>query len=398
MPGGRASASSSGPQKRPHKVAGRTTRRSRAQAAAAEAVEGRERAKGKTGEPPRVRPQRRSALPRALDRRRQAAQRDHATPLTALWPPVDDSPRLREAYDGLQHEAAPGVDGQTWAASGEHLAAPLQDCSDRLKRGGAQARPVARVSSPKPAGRPRPRGIPPLDDQIVQRATVAVLTALYEGALRGFSQGWRPGRRPHEALDAVTGGMAQRPGNWVREADIRGCVEALDHAWRRQGRAHRIGDQRVLRHRQQWRHAGVLDEGQWHAQEEGTPHGGRGSPWAAQSSLPYVLDVGADRWRRPSARGDGIIVRAAADFIVGVAPRDAAERVWRALQERWGKCTLGRPPEQTRLSACGRLAVARRKRRAQGTPETCDLRGLTHTGRKPRNGTCAVRRKTSAQR
>jgi hypothetical protein len=82
----------------------------------AEDVEGRELAKGKTGEHTRVRTQCRSALQRALDRRRQAARRDHAKPLTALWPQVYDINQLREAYNGLNRAAAPGVAGQTWAA------------------------------------------------------------------------------------------------------------------------------------------------------------------------------------------------------------------------------------------------------------------------------------------
>ena len=116
MHGGRESDSSIVPTKRPNKVEGQTTMRSREQAAAAEAVEGRELAKGKTGEQTRVRTQRRSALQRALDRIRQAARRDHAKPLTALWHHVYDIDRLREAYDGLNRDAAPGVDGQTWAA------------------------------------------------------------------------------------------------------------------------------------------------------------------------------------------------------------------------------------------------------------------------------------------
>jgi retron-type reverse transcriptase len=173
--------------KRPNKVEGRTAMRSREQAEAAEAVEGRELAKGKTGEQTRVRTQRRRALQRALDRIRPAARRDHAKPLTALWHHVYDINRLREAYDGLNRDAAPGVDGQTWAAYGENLEAHLRDLSDRLKRGGYHARPVERVYIPKPDGRQRPIGIPTLEDKIVQRATGEVLNAIYAGALRGFS-------------------------------------------------------------------------------------------------------------------------------------------------------------------------------------------------------------------
>jgi RNA-directed DNA polymerase len=271
--------------KRLPNVEGRATMRSRAQTQAAEAVEGRELAQGKTGEQTRVRRQRRSALQRALDRRRQAARWAHAKPLTALWHPVYASNRRREAYDGLNREATPGVDGQTWAASGEHREANLRDLSERLTRGGYPARPVERVSIPQPDGRQRPIGIPTLEDKIVQRATVAGLNAIDEEECRGFSYGFRPGRSPHDALAAVTVGMEKRTVNWVLAADIRGFFAAIDHAWREKCIAPRLGDQRVGRHRQQGLHAGVLDEGQGHAQEEGTPHGGRGSPLAATLSL-----------------------------------------------------------------------------------------------------------------
>ena len=177
-----------------------------AQAATAEVVEGRELAKGNSGQQTRVRTQCRAALSRALDRVRQAA-RDPAKRLTALWHHVYSIDRLREAYNSLNHDAAPGVDGQTWAAYGEQLETNLRDLSGRLKRGAYQAPPVERVSIPKADGRQRPIGKPTLEDKIVQRATVEVLNAIYEKEFLGFSYGARPGRSPHHALDAVTVGL-----------------------------------------------------------------------------------------------------------------------------------------------------------------------------------------------
>jgi hypothetical protein len=81
--------------------------------------------------------------------------------------------------------------------------------------------------------------------------------------------------------------------------------------------------------------SGGLEEGPWHAQAEGTPQGGSVSPLAAHIYLPSVLDLWADRWRRQHARGDVIIVRCGDDFIVGCAHRDAAERFWTALRQRF---------------------------------------------------------------
>jgi retron-type reverse transcriptase len=128
--------------------------------------------------------------------------------LTALWPHVYDSDRLREADYGLNRDAAPGVDGQPWRASGEHLAENLRALADRLKRGADHASPVARVYIPKPDGRQRPLGKATLEDQSAQRATVEVLNAIYEADCRGCSCGFRPGRSPHDALDAVMGGSS----------------------------------------------------------------------------------------------------------------------------------------------------------------------------------------------
>jgi RNA-directed DNA polymerase len=122
------------------------------------------------------------------------------------------------------------------------------------------------------------------------------------------------------------------------------------------------------------------------------------SPLAANLSLPDVLDVWADRWRRQSARGDGILVRDADAFLVGCAHRDDAARFWKALRDRLGQVNLELQPEKTRLIACGRYGAERRQRRAQGKPEPFDFLGLTHICRKTRNGKCTVRRQTMAQR
>ena len=51
-----------------------------------------------------------------------------------------------------------------------------------------------------------------LEDKIVQRAVVGVLNAVYEADFRGFSYGFRPGRSPHHALDALAAGIMTEEG------------------------------------------------------------------------------------------------------------------------------------------------------------------------------------------
>jgi retron-type reverse transcriptase len=64
-------------------------------------------------------------------------------------------------------------------------------------------------------------GIAALEDKIVQRAVVEVLGAVYEVDFEGFSYGFRPGRGPHDALDALAVGLERKRVNWVLDADIR---------------------------------------------------------------------------------------------------------------------------------------------------------------------------------
>jgi RNA-directed DNA polymerase len=255
-----------------------------AQADTAAVVEGRALTKGHAGQQPRGRTQRRAALSQALDRVRQAAK-ESGKRWPALWQPVSSIDRLREASDRLHHDAAPGVDGQTWAPDGEQLDTNLRDVAHRRKRGAYHAPPVERVSLPKAAGRQRPLGKPTLEDHIVQRAPVEVLHAIDETEVRGFSSGARPGRSPHPALDAVTVGSEKRHLTWVLDAAMRGFYEALDHAGWVQCIAPRLGDQRVVRHIRTWLQAGGRADGHWRQQAAGTPQGGSARPLLAHLSL-----------------------------------------------------------------------------------------------------------------
>ena len=64
-----------------------------------------------------------------------------------------------------------------------------------------------------------------LEDKIVQRATAAVLNAIYEEDFLGFSYGFRPRRSQHDALDALVVGISSRKVNHVLDADIRSFLE-----------------------------------------------------------------------------------------------------------------------------------------------------------------------------
>jgi RNA-directed DNA polymerase len=72
-------------------------------------------------------------------------------------------------------------------------------------------------------------GIAALEDKIVQQAVVTILNQIYEVDFKGFSYGFRPGRNPHQALDALTVGIQRKRVNWVLDADIRGFFDMASY-------------------------------------------------------------------------------------------------------------------------------------------------------------------------
>src|SRR4029450_10216463 len=225
--------------------------------------------------------------------------------------------RLRKAYAAIRREAAPGIDGVTWEEYGRDLEANLRDLHARVQQGRNGAKPSRRVYIPKADGRQRPLGIASLEDKIVQRAVVEVLNAVYEADFRGFSYGFRPGRKPHDALDGVTVGITNRRVNWVLDADIEKFFDRLSHDWLMRFVEHRIGDPRIARLIRKWLKAGVREDGALTQAETGTPQGAVISPLLANVYLHYVFDLWVQRWRHRQARGNMIVVRYADDSVVG---------------------------------------------------------------------------------
>jgi RNA-directed DNA polymerase len=333
----------------------------------------------------------------ALERVREVARQDKGARFTALLHHVSLS-RLRQAYWAIRPQAAPGVDGVTWADYGQNLEVNLQDLHVRVQAGRYRATPSRRVYIPKADGRQRPLGIASLEDKIVQRAVVEVLNAVYEVDFRGFSYGFRPGRGPHHALDALAAGILRKRVNWVLDADIRNFFGQLDHSWLRKFLGHRIADKRILRLIDKWLAAGVIEDGNWSATEEGSPQGASASPLLANVYLHYVLDLWADWWRRRHAHGDVIIVRFADDFIVGFEHEEDAQRFLDDLRERLARFGLELHPDKTRLIEFGRHAARRRKARGLGKPETFDFLGFTHISGKTKWGNFWLKRITITKR
>jgi RNA-directed DNA polymerase len=364
----------------------------------AEAVEGRRLAKSNPSQRTMFRTQRRVRMSPDLEWIRQAARQDRQRQFPALFHHVYRLETLRRAYFSLNPKAAAGVDGVTWQQYGADLETNLQDLAARLKKGAYRAQPTRRTYIPKADGRQRPLGVTTLEDKIVQAAVVAVLHAIYEVDFLGFSYGSRPGRSPHDALDALAVGIVRSKVNWVLNVDIRGYFDAMIHEWLVTFIAHRIADQRIVRLIQKWLKAGVLEDGKHIHSETGSPQGASFSPLAANIYLYYVFDLWAHQWRQRNCQGDVRLIRYVDDIVVGFEKRQEAEQFQEALRQRFATFGLELHPEKTRLIEFGRFAQERRGKRGLGKPESFNFLGFTHSSGKSRKGRFQIQRRTIAQR
>ena len=373
-------------------VAGKPT--NKAERSAAEPVERRAEAKGNASQQSTGRAQNRVTVSPTLERIRQVAKSRKKEKFTALLHHISID-LLDEAFSALKENAAAGVDGLTWRDYEQNLERNLEDLHARVHRGAYRALPSRRVYIPKPDGRERPLAVAALEDKIVQRATAAVLNAIYEEDFLGFSYGFRPGRGAHDALVV---GIESRQVNFILDADIRSFFDTVSQDWLIRFLEHRIGDKRIIRLIRKWLKAGVLEDGVVSVSDVGTGQGAVISPLLANVYLHYVLDLWAERWRRREATGDMIIVRYADDFIVGFQHEDDARRFLAMMRDRLGEFALSLHPEKTRLIEFGRFAAEDRKRRRLGKPETFNFLGFTFICSKSRRGKFQIKRKSRRDR
>ena len=331
-----------------------------------------------------------------LERIAKLAKEMRDVPLTTLAHSIDIE-WLHEAYRRTRKDGAAGVDGQTAQEYAAKLDENLATLLNRAKSGdGYRAPPVRRVHIPKGDGqKTRPIGIPTFEDKILQRAVVMVLEAVYEQEFYACSYGFRPGRSAHQALQALWEQTMKMGGGWVLEADIESFFDSVDHTKLREILQRRVRDGVLLRLIGKWLNAGVLEAGNVHHPEAGTPQGGVISPLLANVYLHEVLDEWLEHEVMPRLHGRCFLVRYADDFVIVFAQEDDARRVMDVLPKRFGKYGLRLHPEKTRLVPFRRPSPPPRD---DDGPASFNLLGFTHFWAKSRKGNWVVKRKTMSAR
>jgi len=305
---------------------------------------------------------------------------------------------LREAYDRVRRDSAPGVDGQTVGQYGQDLENNLRSLLHRAKGGTYIAPPVKRVHIPKDERETRPIGMPTTEDKVLGRAVVMLLEPIYEEAFYDFSYGFRPGRSAHQALAAFWQQATDLGVRWVLEVDIRKYFDSVPRQRLLELVGTRIGDGVVLRLLSKWLHAGVMEAGQLHYDEAGTPQGSVLSPLLSNIYLHEVFD----RWFAEVVRermvGQVSAVRYADDLVIGFTHRHDAERLYRVIFKRFEKYGLKLHPEKTRLVPFGRPERVGPDGSGPHPPGTFDFLGFTHYWGKARKGYWVIKRQTAAKR
>ena len=296
---------------------------------------------------------------------------------------------LKKAYEALEADAAPGVDGVTKKEYGRDLERNLKELHERLKTGRYRAKPVLRRWIEKPDGGQRALGIPVVEDKIVQGAVVEILNSIYEADFYGFSYGYRPGRSAHQALRALQTVLQKGRVNWVLDADISRFFDTIDHRQLMAVIQRRVVDRSLLRLIGKWLAVGVVEEdGRREDSRKGTPQGGVISPVLANIFLHEVVDVHVHEWRKTKARGEVYVIRYADDLVLAAEYEEDAGELLKELEGRLERYGLSLNREKTRVIRFGRKPGS----------GTFDFLGFTHMAGKDRQGRYLVIRKTARKR
>lgn len=224
---------------------------------------------------------------------------------------------LEKAYRAVRaNKGAPGIDGETVEAFGQHLEERLNQLHHELKTGTYEPQPVLRVEIPKSDGSKRPLGIPTVKDRVVQQALLNILQPIFELDFHPSSYGYRPGRSCQQAVAKAEMFINRYGFKHVVDMDLSKCFDRLDHELIIKGVNRKVSDGSVLKLIRKFLTAGVMKDGAWEETDIGSPQGGVISP--------LLTNIYLDQFDQ-AMKARGIrIVRYADDILVFARSRKEA--------------------------------------------------------------------------
>jgi len=293
-------------------------------------------------------------------------------------------PSLHEHMMGLNQQSSAGVDGLRWEDYVKESPIRLPQLLQRFKSGSYKAPHIRRVHIPKEGGK-RPLGIPTIEDKVLQSNVNRILELIYEDEFYDFSYGFRKGRQPHQAINAVSEKVSFKQHHYIIDADIRSYFDTINHNNLRNFLDYRIKDGVIRKMIDKWLQAGILEDEQLRYPEEGAPQGGTISPLLSNIYLHYVLDEWFTEQIQPLLKGKSFMVRYADDFVMGFTNMEDAQRVLKVLPKRFSKYGLSLHSDKTHL-----LDLSKQERGKR----SFDFLGFTHYLEQSRQGKMVLKRRT----
>jgi len=250
---------------------------------------------------------------------------------------------VRRVTQDNQGKKTAGVDGVKSVKPTQRLAMAKAIHPKHWKH--QRSKPVRRIWIPKPGkAEQRPLGIPTMFERSRQALAKMALEPEWEAVFESNSYGFRPGRRAHDAIEAIFEHIRHKP-KYVFDADIKGCFDHIDQT----ALLTKLHTHTALRHAiKAWLKAGVLEGVEFTPTDMGTPQGGVISPLLANIALHGMEEVAANVY--PKTRGKPVLIRYADDFLILHPEKEVLEKAAKAVENWLGNMGLFLNLKKTRIT------------------------------------------------
>ena len=230
---------------------------------------------------------------------------------------------LNLAYKAvMRNKGCGGIDKMSCEQLLPWLLTNKEDLIRSLIDGSYRPTPVKRVEIPKDNGKKRLLGIPTVVDRMVQQAINQVLTPIYEHQFSKSSYGFRPRRGCHDALRGAQR-IISEGYKYVVDLDLERFFDTVSHSKLIEILSRTIKDGRVVSLIHKYLRCGIMNNGLFEANKEGTPQGGPLSPLLSNIML-NELDKELESRGHP-------FVRYADDAMIFCKSERAAMRVKKSI-------------------------------------------------------------------
>lgn len=302
---------------------------------------------------------------------------------------------LKECFNMLDGKKAIGADGITKKEYGHKIEENLEDLVGRMKKMSYRPGPVRQVLIPKEGkpGATRPLGISNLEDKIVQKMMQRVLESIYDPIFLDCSYGFRPGKGPHDAVEALHKYLYEKEVEIVIDIDLANFFGTIDHKLLEEILREKIHDKTMMRYIIRMFKAGVLKEGDLQMSDEGVPQGSICSPVMANIFAHRVIDEWFEEMVKPNCHGKVELFRFADDAVICCQTGKDASRIYEALGKRLSRYKLRMNEEKTKLVKFSKSKAAQGEK--QGS---FDFLGFTFYLGRSRRGWVIPKMKTSGKK